>query len=182
MNNSSKPLSERKNILKDLAEQTEKVTDGLGKPIEDDIKNIVIMLNAFKLLTRASCAGHLNKWSYGAPWVMVGSESPIDQDSTTENDELRERIIQETSTMRARTVSLLEQFYKTHNVDYSVMLHPDGGGYFFRIKSIGLEEFNSLDDETRERLLPIYSKEMNDFADFLRNKFLNEGPFKTNSN
>jgi hypothetical protein len=52
------------------AQYVDGLRDALGKPVDADIKPLVIALNASGLPTTASYEGHLN-WGVPAPWVDV---------------------------------------------------------------------------------------------------------------
>ena len=64
-------LKEREGFSTDLQLEIDNATDRLVKLIEPNIKNPVVMLNAFDLKTSQYCKGHLDKWSRGAPWVEI---------------------------------------------------------------------------------------------------------------
>jgi hypothetical protein len=59
-------------LLNRLRKKVDKVTDTLGMPIDEGIKEAVIMFNAVGLNTTASCEGHLDH-GIPAPWVHVAA-------------------------------------------------------------------------------------------------------------
>lgn len=57
-------------------QKLDKVTDAIGKPIEQKIRRTIIALWLHNLPTNGSCEGHTN-WGWGAkPWVDIESPPP----------------------------------------------------------------------------------------------------------
>jgi hypothetical protein len=56
--------------LSKLRKKVDKITDALGMPVDEGIKEAVIMFNAVGLYTSASCEGHLDH-GLPAPWIDV---------------------------------------------------------------------------------------------------------------
>jgi hypothetical protein len=56
--------------LNKLRKKVDKITDALGMPIDEGIKEAVIMFNAVGLYTSSSCEGHLDH-GFPAPWIDV---------------------------------------------------------------------------------------------------------------
>lgn len=52
----------------EVAADVELITDGLGKRIDQNIKQVVISFRMAGLSTSGSCQGHMN-WGYPYPWV-----------------------------------------------------------------------------------------------------------------
>lgn len=57
---------------KKMAAQVEKMTDGIGQPVDEGIKDLVIVCNLLGLNTDASCEGHFD-WAIGGPYVDFSS-------------------------------------------------------------------------------------------------------------
>ncbi|WP_420421497.1 hypothetical protein [Simkania sp.] len=53
---------------REMEECVTEVRDGRGMPIDDQIKDLVIVLNLLGIKTSQSCEGHLN-WGLPFPWV-----------------------------------------------------------------------------------------------------------------
>ena len=51
----------------------DQITDALGKPIEDRIKQPVVALNVYKINTSQSCEGHSNGHGRRYPWVEISA-------------------------------------------------------------------------------------------------------------
>jgi PAS domain-containing protein len=60
-----------------LVEQFSRITDGLGKPIDSEIFETVVALNALGIPTVMSCGGHIDDGrGLLLPWVDVESSDP----------------------------------------------------------------------------------------------------------
>ena len=59
-----------------VKEEVDRITDGLGKPIEEGIKELVISLQMHGLRTEMSCEGHFDS-GRGYPWVMVSIQDAV---------------------------------------------------------------------------------------------------------
>ncbi|GBD33878.1 hypothetical protein HRbin34_00179 [bacterium HR34] len=55
----------------------ENLRDNLGMKIEENIKETVIMLNAYKIRTVQSCEGHFEKDRQIGPWILIKPEEPL---------------------------------------------------------------------------------------------------------
>ena len=51
-------------------QRIEGLKDGLGKSVDEGIKETVAAMQLLGILTRQSCQGHLN-WGEAAPWVRI---------------------------------------------------------------------------------------------------------------
>jgi hypothetical protein len=58
--------------LNKLRKKVDKIKDALGMPVDEGIKEAVIMFNAVGLYTSGSCEGHLDH-GLPAPWIDVGA-------------------------------------------------------------------------------------------------------------
>ena len=57
-------------LFNKLRKKVNKITDALGMPVDEEIKEAVIMFNTVGLYTSASCEGHLDH-GLPAPWIDV---------------------------------------------------------------------------------------------------------------
>ncbi|MDP3769564.1 MAG: hypothetical protein U1A23_00585 [Candidatus Sungbacteria bacterium] len=55
-----------------MAERVARTVDGVGKRIDENIKEAVIALNMLNINTSASCEGHLDRGNAG-PWIDIKS-------------------------------------------------------------------------------------------------------------
>ncbi|MBU3918948.1 hypothetical protein KKC63_03550 [Patescibacteria group bacterium] len=150
-----------------IREKVDKITDKLGMPIEDSIKETVVMFNAFNIRTSQSCEGHAEEDQKSAPWIMVQPRIP-ENEEWYEDKDTREKVIAQSRTMRKQLTDLLNLFYRERKTDFSDMLGFSEVAYGFKLQSNGAEVFKGLDvGEAQEKLLA-YRKEMKDFTDFLK--------------
>jgi hypothetical protein len=101
-------LHEKIAWLNKLRKKVDKITDALGMPVDEGIKEAVIMFNAVGLYTSASCEGHLDH-GLPAPWIDV--EAP---------NEPKERYVGENEIYRkvARKYNLkIEELRRGYNMD-----------------------------------------------------------------
>jgi hypothetical protein len=69
------------------------LTDGLGKSIDPDIKNTVIILNLLGFKTSASCQGHLD-WGLPYPWIDFNIENQEVKNLMKKAENIQSRINQ----------------------------------------------------------------------------------------
>jgi hypothetical protein len=101
-------LHEKIAWLNKLRKKVDKITDALGMPVDEGIKEAVIIFNAVGLYTSASCEGHLDH-GLPAPWIDV--EAP---------NEPKERYVGENEIYRkvARKYNLkIEELRRGYNMD-----------------------------------------------------------------
>lgn len=53
-----------------MSKVIDNTADALGNPIDEKIKEVVIVLNLLGFKTTASCEGHLG-WGYSYPWIEI---------------------------------------------------------------------------------------------------------------
>lgn len=139
------------------------VTDGLGKPIDKGIKEMVVALRAHNFETSGSCKGHISR-SCCYPWVHV--ELPKQKKKRAET--------------LARMKQLFGEFYEDrYRGDASVIITELGRGLTLRLQSRGGLLLDTMPREiltkkVRAKILKRYRKEMDDFRRFLKEKFFNK--------
>ncbi len=175
-----------------------KMTDRLGAPIDEEIRGLVIALNAVGLHTTASCAGHLDH-GLAYPWVDI--EDPeaaplarkaadlLDAAQRALPDQERYRaLLREASKIeeeaKRRSLSMAQQlmqyvhaFYQQHPFDYArhLILDTRLWGGRIRVQSQGAEFQEVVDAASREQQLRVYREEMDAFATFLTAQFFRQG-------
>lgn len=87
------------------------VSDRLGMPIDDEIFDTVVVLNALGITTTMSCAGHITRdqGDVRYPWIDFSTSTPT-------IDELRQRQIKrrEQAETRQKKLTRLRQKHPTH--------------------------------------------------------------------
>jgi len=150
-----------------IREKLDKVTDKLGYPIEDGIKETVVLFNAFNIRTNQSCEGHWEEDKETVPWVMVYPRVPEDEE-WYEDESAREKAIDQSEAMKSQLIELLDIFYKDRDTNPDDMLGFKGVAYGFKLQSNEAESFKDLDSEQGQKKILIHRKEMQDFTDFLK--------------
>lgn len=174
----NKEKSEREILWERKQEEVDKIVDGLGQGVDDGIKESVVAFVVHNFPTAASCQGHIaedgtEKRGEPYPWVDVCAPEPKGWEKSKKK---KEQWVAENSKQRQKMEELLKEFYKDRQNTNDARLSFENIGIFgrFRIKSSGGESIKSLNLEQQRQLQEIYRKEMNDFAEFLKQKFLTE--------
>jgi hypothetical protein len=158
----------RQDYWEQKREEVDHLADGLGNPIDEDIKESVVALRAHEFPTYASCDGH----GSSGPWIQVEALAPEDwrESEAKQKEWQRENLRQ-----RDRITELLNEFYRERQTPSDIRLALERHGIFgaFRIQSAGAEAIGDLSLSERQEKYRLYKKEMDDFTEFLRMKFFN---------
>lgn len=198
--------------LDEIRKEVDKITDGLGKPVDKGIKEAVVMFKANGFNTTNSCEGHIDR---GRPYAFVDVDyirlseyeekekltlinelkskgykvledfKESDKELLSRINEFKNKIKIVKKEVEIKLNSLLGMFYSTHKPlsdDYTLKVWE--GGSVFEIcpqsgAGIGLDDWEKFDlkiksmsqDEIRDYLKDS-KEEMNAFAGFLKDKFL----------
>ena len=190
--------SSKEQAWQQTAERVARVTDALGKKVDDGIQEMVIVLNLLDIHTTASCEGHL-EWGTCAPWVDVHASGLREEEQRSfaamkevqrqqesgqlsneevhrvfdEVHQLRRAVKQKHLEERRKVLSFLATFYETRSVPYDRQLIVHGFGFGkSRIESLGadFQEVTPLD--IRQQKLEEYQQEMHAFTTFLHEVWL----------
>ena len=167
--NDEKSVWETDPGLVDIRHEVDQITDKLGEPIDQDVKDTVVALKALGLPTSQSCGGHLDRGG-NAPWVEVYPTEP-ETENWQENDELRQAVTEESDKIRDTLDSYLQEFYKDRETSDKTRLELSGVAYGYRVQPVGLEWADGKKVERSQEELDRYRKEMKDFTQFLANKY-----------
>lgn len=144
--------------------KVDRLTDGLGMPLDEGIKEIVVALNVYGFQTCMSCEGHADR-ACSYPWVWI--EQP-----STKKDKKFETF--------NRMSALLMEFYSNEerrfDRDAKLTIVPRGTKGDFRLQGNGGELLDQLPREIlttsmRAKIVKRYRQEMNAFCRFLKDKF-----------
>jgi hypothetical protein len=190
---------EKYQAWQEMVERVNQMGDRLGSPVDEKIKETVVVLNLLGSRTIASCEGHLD-WGCCYPWIDIGMEQEapeqlmqewevlkeqVGQITTISNEEIkileRFHVLEDLMTQyRLQQLSpvhqLLEEFYATSNaLFYTVQIgeqhFPSAG---LRIYSRDGEwQLIRQENEKKAKLLE-YQREMERFTNFLIKKFLDQ--------
>lgn len=163
--------AEKQRRLIEIREKVEKITDKLGKGIDDGIKESVTVLLANEFPTSQSCEGHIGEKGASYPWVEIYTVEP--KGWKEDKEKQREWTI-ENLEQQKRMVDVLAEFYQDRETPFGARLNFRHIGAFggFRIQSMGAETMPLLSPEEQKQKLETYRKEMTDFTDFLKKRFL----------
>lgn len=77
----------------DLVKQFCSISDRLGMPIDDEIFDTVVALNALGITTTMSCAGHITRdeGDIRYPWVDFSASNPTIEDLKKQQEGLRQK-------------------------------------------------------------------------------------------
>lgn len=179
-----------------VAQQLASVTDSLGMPIDEGIRETVIALNALGIHTIASCEGHLDR-GIAAPWVDIAAPNVRELEKAAflkqravEQARLagvppegRQELMREAEQAklevkrlhvqeRMKLVCYLDAFYRERHADYDrrlILVMDWSGGS--RLQSQGADCQDVRTQEERARNLSAYREEMQAFTVFLRRMF-----------
>ncbi|MBD3207838.1 MAG: hypothetical protein GF370_00060 [Candidatus Nealsonbacteria bacterium] len=171
-NNRERKQKEKK--WKRFRQETEKIADPLGMKIDKGIEDTVTALRVYKFPTSASCEGHINeKEGHPYPWVEICALPP---EGWEEDEEIKEEWRIKNLEEQKRITDLLTEFYKDRNTSFDKMLSFRFIGSFggFRIQSTSAEQSPLFSEGERKKRLEEHRKEMNDFAEFLKKKYIGE--------
>lgn len=116
-----------------LREKFSRVTDRLGMPIDAEILETVVDLNALDIPTTMSCGGHIDERGFIHPWMHIGLEDPILTDLKKRSFALQREIDPQRNLVRSMTESgassqeliqarapIDEQYVKIREVDRQI--------------------------------------------------------------
>lgn len=166
-------------------EETEKmvgiIIDKLGKPIDKNIKETVIVLHVLGINTTSSCEGHLDHGTY-APYIDIETKEILylseKLKEATKKEQVKE-IIKEIENKnleeRKRIVAYLDEFYKKRKVPFNEQLMIKGlARGRSRLESQGADLQKIEFEEIKKKQLLQYQDEMREFTAFLKRKYLKE--------
>lgn len=130
---------EKQNLWNNQLNEVEMITDGLGKRIDDNIKESVVAFSVFGFHTSGSCEGHLDR-GLPYPWIDIDvfdqkdllefakiqkaveeKKYPNEQSMNKDNPELHEKIIQiqgkfanQRKEVKQKIDALFREFYLSH--------------------------------------------------------------------
>jgi len=181
-----------------MIDEINSCTDALGLPIDQRIKETVIVINLLGFKTSQSCEGHLN-WGCPFPWVEI---AVMDEDLSAlyeQNESLAKRIseaknqgdLEECQKLCQERLAvankidlnrynknigiqnLLEEFYREQATSYENMLilKPHK---LSRVEPLAGDFAQYLPEEQKAEKLQVFQKEMERFTDFLIVHYVNQ--------
>lgn len=187
---------EKEQRWQEMAARVEKITDKLGMPVDEGIKETVIVLNLLGLPTVQSCEGHPHRGVCG-PWVDL---RPDGIEAIYENHERALQVLVEVSRkeitreeqasayqkvneadaaarepmilLAERLIAYLTAFYAGRQTPYDCVLtvHVVGMGYRLECYGTSMQFGSYALPRNAERLQP-YQEEMRAFTEFLKARY-----------
>lgn len=176
----------------EMVAQMDKITDRLGRPIDEGIKETVIVLNLLGFPTTMSCEGHATR-AVGGPWVDMRPEgiealraqwdqaeracqaAREEKRPSEEMDGLyqalraaRKELDAPVLQLAARLMAYLVEFYQERVVPHDRRLVLHDFLATFRLQSQGVFLQEIADVPQREAKLLEYQEEMRTFTAFLK--------------
>ncbi len=185
-----------------MSQQVNSWTDKLGKPVDENIKETVIVLNLLGLKTVRSCEGHLDSGcSY--PWVDMDLSNPHFDELSKKHDELlmqikseakkdnlseseqealnaliqdRRAIADEIDLLLHEKIDPIHQlftnYYQEHSTSYERTLYVLPFR-LARMRSLGSDFMGTLQSAEKAEKLQQLQDEMGKFTDYLIVQYLN---------
>lgn len=172
--------SEKEMLWEQKRKEIDEIKDGLDLGIDEHIKEAVTALNVYEFSTNQSCEGHLDKEEHGTtfPWVEIYALQPKDwrKSKGEKKEKLEEEWRIENLQQQKRMMDLFAEFYQDRQTPFDARLTFKNIGAFggFRIQSFGGEVMKLLPLQEKEDKLKLYRKELDNFTQFLKEKFLNQ--------
>lgn len=173
--------SEKEILWEQKLAEVNRITDGLGRGIDEKIKEAVAAFLIHEFTTSGSCEGHIAETKedeHGLPFPWVEFYAP-EPEGWEENEDKKQEWIIENLKQQQKMKKFFEEFYRKRETSLDAQLTLEGIGIFegFRIQSSGAEMMATLAPEEQKQKLELYRKEMADFTKFLKDKyFLKESP------
>lgn len=143
------------------------LTDRVGKKIDKKIQFAVAALIVHGFPTENYCGGHIkiNKVKY--PWTRINVLLGLDEKENKNNKEL----IFNNCQFQQKMLMLLEEFYNNRQTPFDARLKLFSGNTSFIIASTGADISALLSFKEQVKKLKLYRQEMDDFAQFLIEKY-----------
>jgi len=151
-----------------IREKILKKAQELGIEIEEEIKEIVIMLNAFDFRIANFYKGSVDKEPICGPWILIG---PPKTSPGEINEELKNRLQKQQEWLKRRMINILNRFYEERSVQEDVKIVLVDTDIGFKIQNNGSDSLKFLVSEERLKKLKDYQQEFVDFANFLKEKY-----------
>lgn len=170
---------EKKSRFKEIKNKIDRTVDKKGKSIDEGIKDNIVFLTALGINTTGSCEGHIDH-GINAPYIDIESRDILKLDKRLketkdekEAEEISKEINRDNLEERKKIINLLDEFYRNRSAPYDarLIINPLArGGSRLESQGVDFQEINP--EEVKKEKLAEYQKEMADFTEFLKNKYL----------
>ncbi len=188
--------SEKQKRWEETKHEIDQIADKLGKGIDVNIKETIIVFHVFNINTDGSCEGHIDRGTF-APYIDIISKDTAALDkqlkeisgnlekskdtpdfqlmleaAKEKTKEIYKQIEYKNLEERKKVMSYLEEFYQDRNVPYHQRLILEGlARGWTRLESQGVDLQKIENDEVKQQRLLEYQDEMQAFTKFLKDKF-----------
>jgi hypothetical protein len=169
---------QERTIWQQAKQETARITDALGMPIDTGILEMVTILRLMGFTTTSSCQGHVSRF-LTEPYVRV--ESPAGRnyaqlaqelpDATKRNPayaRLRKTAVQHTLREAQRLTGYLDEFYRDRDTDYrrslTVRFFPPT---LLNLVCLGVERMHIANSQDKREILNAARNEFAAFTEFL---------------
>ncbi len=170
--------TEKEQKWEEKLREVDKILDGKGEKVDAGVKETVAAFNIHDLKTTGSCEGHLDGWGHLHPWIEISTPEPegFDEVEDSKREEMGKEWEIKNLKQKIRLMPLLEEFYRNRDTSIDSRLSFQNLGSFgvFRVQSLGADVLKILPPEEQAQKRELYLKEMNDFAMFLKDKYLED--------
>jgi len=161
-------IKDKQKVWDETRSSVDHIVDGLEEHVDEGIKETVTALMVHGFVTIGSCGGHLER-SLLYPWVDFCTVEPT---GWKEDKRIIKQWEAANRIQYKRMLELLGYFYFDRKVKYDAMLILDCANFAgFRLESIGGFAVDGESDEIKQEKLTLYCREMQEFAEFLKNKY-----------
>ncbi|MDZ7798954.1 MAG: hypothetical protein U5L76_05150 [Patescibacteria group bacterium] len=175
---------EKQQRLFEIEKEVAEMEDNLGKEIDPGIRETLVSVKAHDLPTSQSCEGH-NHRGEALPWIQIENPAPAGWE---EDDNKKELWCRWNKRDADKLQILLDEWYEERNKQgqevrdkLKLDLMPISQYQAVRLEPKAQAEISGkgkvtkkMKKEREKQDLEPYKKEMKDFGQWLRNKFLEE--------
>ncbi|MDO8231861.1 MAG: hypothetical protein Q7T37_01495 [bacterium] len=168
-----KQKSEKEIFWEQKVSRANEIVDGLGKGIDENIKDAIVAFSVHGFTTSASCEGHSGEdpddGNSPFPWIEVSVPEP---EGWEEDEAKRRECYLEELKLQQKMLPFLEEFYRDRETPFDAKLTFSQIGFSgFHVQSFGAKLMDLLTPKEQAQKREIYRKEMRDFAVFLKGKY-----------
>ncbi|MBS1586017.1 MAG: hypothetical protein JSS82_10795 [Bacteroidetes bacterium] len=156
---------------KQAVQEVEQITDKLGTPVDEGIKETVAVLRAMGFPTTSSCAGHRTEDKFGLPYVKIYAPAPQKWLEDHKSAGAFKEWNAANAKYREQIMLLLNEFNQARKSAEDALLFLRNIGIYggFKIENKANVELRTAEEGFEKCAL--YQKEMADFTEFLKQKY-----------
>lgn len=166
-----------------MQSQVISIRDGLGLPVDPEIINTVTILRLLGFNTTMSCSGHQDRYT-GGPYVLFTSRKAKEYETKRRATQdpmshlykhYEHKALQANTLERRKLHTLLDSYYKTHQVPYMQRLIVTSAGLSSsRLQFQTADLYYTLNKPNRIKQLTSNQAEMSAFTKYLELIYFDE--------